>query len=124
MAEKKSKELNVRVKDTEQFYSNEIGINVNPNEFTFDFKCLSRFQDIAEHDVLMVRHNLIILSPNHAKSMYDLLGQVLKNYEKNFGKINKTKAQEKAEKLIKKGTKKKKDKKTVAKKEPAHNYMG
>jgi len=116
----KSHEVKVRIKDGNQFYSNEISVNVSPNEFVLDFKCISQIQDIQNHSALFIKHNPIIITPFHAKNLTELLTRAIKDYEKKFSKIEKSKAIQKAEKLIEK---KEKETKAPVLQKP-ENYFG
>ena len=104
MAKEETKEstLNVRIKDGDQFYANETSINFGPLEFVLDFKCSNHVQDMPDHKGLLIRHNPVILSPFHAKSLLGVLTNSLKNYEEKFGEIKKPVELQKAEKMIKK----------------------
>ncbi len=95
-------QVNLRIKDGDQFYSNEINVNFGPVEFSVDFKCITHVQDIAGHNAMMLRHNNVILTPFHAKSFLDVLNRSVKEYEDKFGAIKKPAELEKAEKLFKK----------------------
>ena len=53
--DQKQKQINLRVKDEDQFYSNEISINFNPSEIIFDFKCITHMHDVAEHRSMLIR---------------------------------------------------------------------
>ena len=117
----KNKEVNIRVKDNDIFYANEISVNVNPTEVILDFKCLSQLQDIANHSALIVKHCPIIITPYSAKNLNELLTKAIKDYEKKFCKIEKSKAIKKAEKIIDKQKKEKKEKIDVIKPE---TYFG
>ena len=64
---KEEKQLNVRIKDGDQFFANEIGLNFTPTEIILDFKCISNIHDIENHRALLLRHNPVILTPYHAK---------------------------------------------------------
>jgi hypothetical protein len=99
-------QLNLRVKDGDQFYSNEASINFNPNEFSLDFKCLTHLHDVGEHRSLLLKHNIVIMTPFHLKSFANILSKAVVDYEKRFGKIEKSEAVKKAEKLVKKENKK------------------
>ena len=71
--EDKPTQLNVRIKDGDQFYANEVSINFNPNEIILDFKCLTHTHEVADHRGLLLRHNPVILNPFHAKSFLIML---------------------------------------------------
>ena len=103
--ELKQKQVNIRVKDGEQFYSNEASINFNPNEIIFDFKCLTHANELAGHNSIVLRHNFVLLSPFHAKSFLIMLNKAVKDYESKFGEIKKPESMKKAEKMIKKDQK-------------------
>ena len=116
---KEEQKINLRVKDKDQFYSNEVSINFNPNEFALDFKCLTHIHDIADHRAVLLSHNVVVMHPFALKSFWVMLGKALKEYEDKFAKIDKTEAVKKAEKIMKK------EKKTpVAKEELTGTYFG
>ncbi|MBI2148826.1 DUF3467 domain-containing protein [Candidatus Woesearchaeota archaeon] len=118
---KQQKQMNIRVKDEDQFYSNEISINFNPNEIILDFKCITHIHDVGEHRSIFLRHKPIILNPFHAKSFLSMLNQAIKDYEVKFGEIKKPEALKKAEKIVKK---EEKDKSENNIKEPIGSYFG
>jgi len=124
--EEGKKELSVRVKEGDQFYSNETAIHVNPSEIVFDFKCINQVQDIADMNAIILKHNVVIMTPQHAKSFAAILERVIKDYENKFGIIEKTKHQKKADEIMKKAAKdaEKKDKKDVNIKTPGESYFG
>ena len=99
---KEDKQLNIRIKDGDQFFANEIGINFTPTDIVLDFKCLTNIHDIENHRALLLRHNPVILTPYHAKSFLDVLSKAVADYEKRFGEIKKPKEIDRAEKIIKK----------------------
>lgn len=119
--EQKSGQINLRVKDGDQFYANEVGINFNPGEVILDFKCLTHIHDVGNHRSIYLRHNPIILTPFHAKSFLVMLNKAVKDYEAKFGKVKKPDAMAKAEKLVKKEQKKKSK---VKKEEGVGTYFG
>ncbi len=57
----------------------------------------------------MLKHKVILADPYHAKRVHGVLGDVLKKYEKEFGKIEKPKVLQAMDK------KNKKDKKEIGK---------
>ncbi|MEK6955615.1 MAG: DUF3467 domain-containing protein [Nanoarchaeota archaeon] len=99
---KEEKQLNVRIKDGDQFFANEIGLNFTPTEIVLDFKCISNIHDIENHRALLLRHNPVILTPYHAKSFLEVLTKAVNDYEKRFGEIKKPKEIDKAEKIMQK----------------------
>ena len=99
---KEEKQINLRVKDGEQFYANETGINFTPTEVILDFKCINNVQDIGNHRALVLKHNLVILTPYLAKSFMEVMIRAVKDCEAKFGEIKKPKELGKAEKIIQK----------------------
>lgn len=101
----KTKQVNLRIRDGEQFYTNEASINFNPSEIIFDFKCITHANELGEHRSIVLKHSFVLLSPYHAKSFLAMLNKVVKDYETKFGEIKKPEALKKAEKLVKKDQK-------------------
>ncbi len=100
-------QLNVRIRDGEQFFSNESSINFNPNEIVIDFKCMTHTHDVADRRGLVLRHNMVIMNPFHAKNFLVMFSNVIKDYENRFGEIKKSEAVKRAEGMLKKEEKKK-----------------
>lgn len=75
------------------FFAHEASINFNPTQFIFDFKCITPRVDprAKESTVINLKHNVIMLDVYHAKRFFELLGDVIGNYEKEFSKIDKPK---------------------------------
>lgn len=107
------KKVNVNINEGDAFFAHEVSMNFNPMQFSFDFKCITPRQDMrsSENAVIALKHNVVMVDPYHAKSIHELLGRVITDYEKKFGKIEKPKALKKIEKDAKK--KIKEDKKTT-----------
>ena len=121
--QKQQTQLNLRIRDGEQFYSNESSINFNPNEITLDFKCITHTHDLGDRRGLVLKHNLVILNPFHAKNFLEMFSKVLKDYESKFGEIKKSEPMKKAEKIVKKEQKKTTEKKDN-KEEEQDSYFG
>ena len=123
MAKEEKKEtetqINLRIKDQDQFYSNESSINFNPNEIILDFKCITHTHDLGNRRGLVLKHNVVILNPFHVKNFASMLNKVIKDYEDKFGEIKKPESIKKAEKIVKKEQKKKSEDKTAD-----DNYFG
>ncbi len=100
-------QVNLRIKDVDQFYANEISINFNPGEVILDFKCITHIHDIGNHRSMLLKHTPVILNPFHAKSFLAMLNNAIKDYESKFGEIKKPEAIKKAEKMVKKDQKEK-----------------
>jgi len=103
MAEKK---INMNIVEGDAFYAHETSINFNPTQVILDFKCVTPRVDQRSKDApsINLRHNVIMTDPYHAKMIYGLLGEVIKKFEKEFGKIEKTKAIKMLEKKRKKSS--------------------
>ncbi|MBI2140411.1 DUF3467 domain-containing protein [Candidatus Woesearchaeota archaeon] len=96
--------INMSINDGEAFFAHELSINFNPLQFVFDFKSVTPRVDARSKDraSICLRHNVVLLDPFHTKKVYELLGNVLKRYEKEFGRIEKPKALQVLEKKSKK----------------------
>jgi len=100
MAEKKR--VSVKIDHGEHaFFTDNVTVLHSPSKFIIDFsQTIPRFDNISGkmQQTFTVKHNTVILDPQFAKSLLDILKRNVKNYEKKFGSI----------KLPKKKTKKKK----------------
>ncbi len=98
----KNEKQNIRMSINEgtDFFAHEMSINYNPTQFVFDFRNITPRIDPRNRDMptLVLRHNVVLVEPYHAKKIHELLGNVIKKYEKDFGKIKKPKQVEKFEK--------------------------
>ena len=101
---KQEEQVNMNINDGDAFFAHELSINFNPLQFVFDFKSVSPRVDprSKERASICLKHNVILVDPYHASKVHDLLGNVLKKYEKEFGKIDKPKALKALEKKSKK----------------------
>ena len=104
------KKLSMNINDGTEFYAHETSVNFSPTQFIVDFKSITpRVDPRAGLDpIIILRHNVVLLDPMHAKKLAELLTAVVKKYEKEFGKIERSKAQLKHEKKLKRNTKKQK----------------
>jgi hypothetical protein len=95
------KKINVSIADGDEFFAHEVTINFNPSQFIFDFKCITPRSDPRNQQgpTLAIKHNTVMLDIYHAKKFHQLMTDVIGKYEKDFGKIEKPKAIEKAEKM-------------------------
>lgn len=97
--------INMNISDHgADFFAHEASINFNPTQFIFDFKCITPRVDprSKEGTVINLKHNVIMLEVYHVKRFHELLGEVIKNYETEFGKIEKPKELKVVEKRNKK----------------------
>ena len=94
----------MNIVDGEPFFAHELSINFNPMQFVFDFKCVTPRVDPRSQNraSISLKHNVIMVDPYHAKKILNLLTNVVKKYESEFGKIEKPKAVEHFEKKHKK----------------------
>jgi len=102
------KQINMSIDDGNEFYAHELSINFNPMQFTFDFKCITPRVDARSHEspTIKVRHNVVMVDPYHAKQILKLLRDVIKNYEEQYGVIEKPSALKAFEKKAKEKGKK------------------
>jgi hypothetical protein len=116
--EPEKKKINMTINDGQTFYAHELSINFNPLQFIFDFKNVTPRIDPRSKDgnVLFMIHNVVIVDPYHAKEICNLLNEVIKKYETEFGEIEKPKALKTIEKKMEKD-KKEADKKFAGLKE-------
>ena len=98
------KNLNFSVENGDDFFAHETSINFNPNQFILDFKSVTPRVDVRDKDnpTIVIKHNVVMIEPYHAKKISELLINVVQKYEKEFGKIEKTKAMKILEKKSKK----------------------
>jgi hypothetical protein len=94
------KKINLSINDGDAFFAHEASINFNPTQFMLDFKSVTPRVDARsqEGSVISLKHNVIMLEPYHMKKLHELMGQLMKKYEEEFGKISKPKAIEAFEK--------------------------
>jgi hypothetical protein len=100
--------INMNIGDlAPDFFAHEASINFNPTQFILDFKCITPRVDprSKENTVINLKHNIIMLDVYHAQKFYELLGEVIARYEKEFGKIEKPKPLKIIEKKNKKSKK-------------------
>lgn len=91
--------VNLTITDGEPFFAHEVSVNFTPIQFTLDFKCITPRSDPRNKNVtFLLKHNVIMLDPWHAKQLVTVLNTVVKRYEDEFGTIKKPKAVETAEK--------------------------
>lgn len=97
-------QVNININDGDPFFAHEMSMNFTPTQFTLDFKCITPRNDPRNKETasFLLKHNVVMIDPWHAKAIYEVLGGVLKQYEKDFGKISKPEAITKAEKKHKK----------------------
>ena len=109
------KKLNIGINDGNEFFAHEVSMNFNPIQFILDFKCITPRVDprTKENPMLMIRHNVVMVDAFHAKKIHEMLGEVIKKYEEQHGRIETPKAIKKAEKKSKTKEKKKDSTKTI-----------
>ncbi|MBR9691649.1 DUF3467 domain-containing protein [Candidatus Woesearchaeota archaeon] len=118
MTEKKS--INIGINDGNEFFAHETSVHFNPTQFIIDFRNITPRLDprAKETPFMVLKHNLILIDPWHAKEVLRILTNTIERYEKQFGRID----QPKAVKKYLKEAKKLKDKKVPKSQTPS--YMG
>ncbi len=100
-------QINLNINDGEPFFAHEVTINFTPTQVTMDFKCITpRTDPRSKKPSFQMKHNVVMVEPWHAKNLLGVLNSVIQKYEDEFGKIQKPKALEKAEKKQKEFIKK------------------
>jgi len=96
--------INLHINEGEPFFAHELSINFNPTQFVFDFKCVTPRVDPRSQTKasISLKHNVVMVEPYHAKKILELLQEIVKKYEKEFGRIDKPKAIAEFEKKHKK----------------------
>ena len=93
--------ISLAIVDGEPFFAHEVTVNFMPTQFVFDFKCITPRSDPRNPKrgvSFQMKHNIVMLEPWHAKAVWQVLGNVIKRYEDEFGVIQKPKSVEIAEK--------------------------
>lgn len=101
-------QINLSISDGESFFAHQVSVNFNPSMIHLDFKNVTpRVDERGPNPTLVLKHNLVSIDPYHAIMFKKLLDKVIKDYEKQFGKIEKPKALKAIEKKMKNKTGKK-----------------
>jgi hypothetical protein len=114
--------INMNIGDaSSDFFAHEASINFNPTQMIFDFKCITPRVDprAKESPVINLKHNVVMLDMFHAKKFHELLGNIIKKYENEFGKVDVPASLKILEKK-----KKKNDKKVDEKTTTTPSYLG
>jgi len=92
-------QINLNISEGEPFFAHEVTVNFTPTQMTLDFKCITpRTDPRSKKPSFLLKHNVVMIEPWHAKALLEVLASVVKKYEDEFGKILKPKALLKAEK--------------------------
>ncbi|PIN74999.1 hypothetical protein COV18_04535 [Candidatus Woesearchaeota archaeon CG10_big_fil_rev_8_21_14_0_10_37_12] len=95
--------ININIVEGDAFFAHEVTVNFTPTQLTMDFKCITpRTDPRSKKPSFQLKHNVVMLEPWHAKMLIGILGNVVDKYEKEFGKVQKPKPLDKAEKKQKK----------------------
>ncbi len=122
MPEEQKETINLSIVDGEPFFSHELTVNFTPTQFTLDFKSITpRSDPRSPRPTFLLKHNVVMVEPWHIKSIVQVLGNVIKKYEQEFGEIKKPESLVKAEKKQKKIAKKAKN---TEEKTEAPSYLG
>lgn len=86
MSEKK---LNLNIVDGDEFFAQEASVSYNPTLFNLDFRRITSRIDMRSNDsnVLVLRHNVVILEPYVAKKLVEIMQKSIERYEQEFGAI-------------------------------------
>lgn len=95
--EAKNLSVNASVIDGDETYAHETAINFGPLQFILDFKTVTPRVDpranIQENQAqVVIRHNVVMIDPFHAKVLAQIMNDTIKKYEQQFGTIEKPKA--------------------------------
>lgn len=87
------KKVKFDIENGVSFFADEVGVIHNPLKLIMDFRSVTPRVDVRnqEFQTLVLRHNVVVMDPYTAKSFADILVQNIKNYEKQFGKIEQPK---------------------------------
>ncbi len=104
----KDKKVKFDIDNGISFFADEVGVIHNPLKIVLDFRSVTPRVDVRNQDYqpIVIRHNVITMDPHTAKSFFGILEENIKNYEKQFGKIEKPEPLKKLEKKNKKKSKK------------------
>jgi hypothetical protein len=85
------KRINVAVDHGDPvFFSDNVTISHNQNKFIIDFsQTTPRFDNVGGNmqQSIVIKHKSVMIEPQFAKILMDLLKKNMSKYEKNFGKI-------------------------------------
>lgn len=102
--------VNIQIKEGEVFFAHEMSANFTPTQFSLDFKQITpRTDPRSKQPSFLLEHNLVLVEPWHATMVLQVMNNVIKKYEEEFGKIKKPKSLEIAEKKHKKQVEQGKD---------------
>jgi len=100
----KQKSVNVKVDHNDPvFFSDNVTISHNQSKFIVDFsQTIPSFDNIGGdmQQSFIIKHKAVIVDPQFAKILLDLLHKNVQKYEKKFGKIKVQKEKEAIKKEI------------------------
>ncbi len=117
--------INIHIQDGEPFFAHEMSVNFTPTQFILDFKCITPRNDPRSKTraSFLLKHNVVMVDPWHARAIVDVLTNMIKKYEEEFGKVSMPQPLKKAEQKQKAALKgPKKGSKTASTEAP--NYFG
>jgi hypothetical protein len=94
------KKISLGINDGQEFFAHELTVNFNPTQFILDFKCITPRSDprTKENPYVNIKHNVVLVDVFHTKKINELLGKMVNEYEKKYGKIEMPKALKKLQK--------------------------
>ncbi len=96
-------QFGITFKDSSMFFADEVFMSSQPGKFFLDFKNISPRSDMPKQIRTVVEHSTVRLDPYLAKNFWEKFGNLIKDYEKKFGKIKRPKEFDIAERSAKKG---------------------
>ena len=98
------KQINMGIEDGKEFFAHEMSLNFSPSQFIFDFRSITPRIDPRSKEIpfISLKHNVVMVDPFHAKRILEVLTNVVSEYEKQFGRIEKPEAVKKHEEKMKK----------------------
>jgi hypothetical protein len=98
-------QFGLTLKDNNLFFADEVFMSSQPGKFFLDFKNISPRSDLPKQIRTCVEHTAVRLDPYLAKNFWEKFGNLIKDYEKKYGKIKRPKEYELADKPSMKGAK-------------------
>lgn len=103
--DEKRKGVNVSLDHAEPaFFTDNVTISHSPSKFVIDFsQTTPRFDSFEDNQqqTFVIKHKTIVLDPQLAKILADIMNQNMEKYEKSFGKIKTPKAKKASAKIEK-----------------------
>jgi hypothetical protein len=103
--DEKKKGVNVSLDHSEQaFFTDNVTVSHSASKFVIDFsQTTPRFDNFEgnSQQTFVIKHKTMVMDPQFAKILLDIMDQNVKRYEKTYGAIKIQKAKKEKEKLEK-----------------------